>query len=1113
MRMNGCVFANKLIALKHEHGNDWSNGSVRNLFDPVDSASCKRHYRDPMKYSSQVSDQCICTIECGETLYCGMNVEEDCMVGDFDYWKLLFYEKPIWLYTFQVISSLLTMFSTLVRVLFLWKRGVRFITLVDESFIFDSMNGILSLLTLAYAPCLKDIYIPLFLQCFTVRLILHNLLFGFDIIESSSKLINPVIQSITDALLLVASILFASICFVHYLERVACPVAGSHIATLFDGLWFIIVTITTVGYGDLSPVTPLGQLSVIVLILIILLFLPKTLGDILVLITASKQNYRFYHCDRRYRHVVLCVSKLNMIMINDYLEEFYAFENNFSLVTVILTAQPPTPLVKIRLEGPALEKKIFVIVGSALVIRDLERANVALSKACIILSDRLVEDAHMSDQETILRASSVQRFAPHVKLYIRIFKPENQMNLKFADQVLCEGQFKQMLMANNCLYPGFSSFLTLLLHTTTELVPDNVDWEDLYRYCSGNEIYDVRLEESIFFSQFAGRTFLFAAIFIQQTTYVQLFAVKPRNKRRIILNPGRHHILHDDDILYYIAPAPEKVLCARKKLTERDLGKFGGIFRASTRDNFSSMHERTAKLPKGFESLDEKATRDVRTKSRISTPSCPVNDPSQDLSVNSLSIQDEEKQHSANYDSTPLSAEKRKLLYKRASNRAIVHEKNYAESPTTSFQRHLSNILDDTEQTIELRGLDNLRLGDNDAFLKKLSQQESVSTYISVNPNPIYIGVKETVHHLNKVATNICCLEAGWKPPCHKKSHLERYRPERQMLFLAEFKRPLIICADEAGSQLYEFLLPLRAYHIPTENLIPIVLILPKIPDVTFLEAIAWIPSIKFIVGDNECVDNLLIAGALDAVGIIICLGDGMPELKEESHMMDAGRLSTAQKLSQIFVNTKLYVELAYRWSMRYLMLHAGYTYHTLTSKSVKDFRHTPYFMSGQAFVPSMMDTLLYQSTKKEYIVELIQLLLGLQQTPGSGYIGKYEVTEADIESYVTYGRLMLALANNYNDLSLAVYRTRIEEIDENLEDLVSQYSETRSFLGKRATALKINGFIPSISNIVQHCHILVNPPADTPLLPDDVFLVIKVCSLEQYRVLHDNGVIQTPLL
>ena len=67
-------------------------------------------------------------------------------------------------------------------------------------------------------------------------------------------------------------ICFAAI-LMYYIERNAQPEAFANIG---DGLWWAVVTFTTVGYGDIYPVTPLGKIlsSVISLIGIAMIAIP-----------------------------------------------------------------------------------------------------------------------------------------------------------------------------------------------------------------------------------------------------------------------------------------------------------------------------------------------------------------------------------------------------------------------------------------------------------------------------------------------------------------------------------------------------------------------------------------------------------------------------------------------------------------------------------------------------------------------------------------------------------------------------------------------------------------------------------------------------------------------
>uniref|UniRef100_A0A673LWK0 Potassium channel domain-containing protein n=1 Tax=Sinocyclocheilus rhinocerous TaxID=307959 RepID=A0A673LWK0_9TELE len=115
-------------------------------------------------------------------------------------------------------------------------------------------------------PPLRNIFVPVFLNCWLAKSALENMINDLHraIQRTHSAMFNQVLILICTLLCLV----FTGACGIQHLER-----AGKSLS-LFDALYFCIVTFSTVGYGDVTPRIWPSQLLVVIMICVALVVLP-----------------------------------------------------------------------------------------------------------------------------------------------------------------------------------------------------------------------------------------------------------------------------------------------------------------------------------------------------------------------------------------------------------------------------------------------------------------------------------------------------------------------------------------------------------------------------------------------------------------------------------------------------------------------------------------------------------------------------------------------------------------------------------------------------------------------------------------------------------------------
>lgn len=109
---------------------------------------------------------------------------------------------------------------------------------------------------------------------------------------------------------IIALLIFISIVIGFLIVPIERAAPNSNIHTYFDGLWWVITTITTVGYGDYVPVTVLGRIVGIYLQILGTLLFGMVLATISIALLRRQEDY---NTKRIFEHLNRIESKLESI--------------------------------------------------------------------------------------------------------------------------------------------------------------------------------------------------------------------------------------------------------------------------------------------------------------------------------------------------------------------------------------------------------------------------------------------------------------------------------------------------------------------------------------------------------------------------------------------------------------------------------------------------------------------------------------------------------------------------------------------------------------------------------------------------------------------------------
>ncbi len=262
------------------------------------------------------------------------------------------------------------------------------------------------------------------------------------------------------------------------------------IRSLWDGIWWAIVTITTVGYGDKFPITHYGRIVGLVLIIVGFSSLSVFTGLIASLFVEDKlKGAKGLKQIRTHDHIVLCGwNKTAETMLRAMVEK-----NILETEIVIIANQTPEFFENIESLFPNLGVRF--VRGEPVSEEILRRASVSTASQVIILSDQSLSRQN-ADDRTIFVTNAVHYLASKANITVQLINGENRNILQRIgiDNIIVSDDLNGYILANNIVEQASLSLFNQLAKDPANFIRTR-KIDDRFVGKTFNELFDYYYQE------------------------------------------------------------------------------------------------------------------------------------------------------------------------------------------------------------------------------------------------------------------------------------------------------------------------------------------------------------------------------------------------------------------------------------------------------------------------------------------------------------------------------------------------------------------------------------------------------------------------------------------
>ncbi|MBS2097053.1 potassium channel family protein [Carboxylicivirga linearis] len=299
---------------------------------------------------------------------------------------------------------------------------------------------------------------------------------------------------------------------------------NANIQSLTDALWYAIVTLTTVGYGDFYPVTPFGKIVGLFVILGSLGVIGYFIGEISSRINTymEKKKNGFFGTDFEDHYMIIGWNSFGKKVA----DQIFPTGHNIAFIT---NSKSDLELIKDLYQ----HDQCFAMFADYNNMDAYKKANIEKSKAVFINFNE--------DTETLVFVLNLQREFPNLNIIVNCSNPDLKETLinTGIKHVVSRSEVASRLVASYLFEPHVAEY-------TEDLISTSIDMED-------QDIQQFKVNEQ---NPYLGMKYFDAFVQMKKDINVILIGLVIDNK--VVKNPSDDQIIDKNQYLIIISIGQSK---------------------------------------------------------------------------------------------------------------------------------------------------------------------------------------------------------------------------------------------------------------------------------------------------------------------------------------------------------------------------------------------------------------------------------------------------------------------------------------------------------------------------------------------------------------------------